>query len=233
MSGRDLREVREWLRVGTGHLCVLADELDDAAFADASALPGWSRAHVIGHLARNAEALGRLCSWAATGIETPMYSGPGQRAADIESSAVLPPSTLRAQLGSTAADLEKALDVLDAGGWDALVRSALGREIPASEIPWLRVREVWFHAVDLDAGCTVGHFPAGLVDALLDDVVTGLSVKPSCPAVALRATDRGRGWDLGAGGPIEVDAPAAALLAWVSGRGPAPAGKAPALPAWL
>lgn len=233
MSGRDLHEVRDWLRTGTEQLSVLVDDLDDAAFADASALPGWSRAHVIGHLARNAEALGRLCSWAATGTETPMYSGPGQRAADIESSAVLPPGTLRAELGSTAADLEKALNGLDAGGWDALVRSALGREIPATEIPWLRVREVWFHAVDLDAGCTVRHFPAGLVDALLDDVVTGLSAKPSCPAVALRATDGSRGWNLGAEDPTDVEAPAAALLAWVSGRGPAPAVNAPALPAWL
>jgi maleylpyruvate isomerase len=29
-------------------------------------LPGWSRAHVIGHLARNAEALGGLARWART-----------------------------------------------------------------------------------------------------------------------------------------------------------------------
>lgn len=230
---RDLAEVRTWLRTGTEQLCVLADGLDDASFADASALPGWTRSHVIGHLARNAEALGRLCSWAATGTETPMYSGPGQRAADIESSAALPPGELRAELGSTAADLEKALDLLDASGWDGTVRSALGRQIPATEIPWLRVREVWFHAVDLDAGCAVADFPARLVDALLDDVVTGLCAKPGCPAVALRPTDRGRGWDLGSGDPVEVEAPAAALLTWVSGRGPAPAGHAPALPAWL
>jgi maleylpyruvate isomerase len=230
---RDLLEVREWLRTGTEQLCALADDLDDPAFGEPSTLPGWTRAHVIAHLARNAEALGRLCAWAATGIETPMYSGPDQRSTDIEIAAVLPPGTLRVELGTTAADLEKALDGLDATGWEASVRSALGRQIPATEIPWLRVREVWFHAVDLHAGVGVEDFPARLVDALLDDVTAGLSAKHGCPAVHVRATDRARVWHLGTGDAAEVEAPAAALLGWVSGRGPAPAGGARALPTWL
>jgi maleylpyruvate isomerase len=233
VSGRDLLEVRDWLRAGTEGLCSLADDLGDAAFVAPSALPGWTRAHVIGHLARNAEALGRLCAWAATGVETPMYSGPDQRGRDIEASATRPPARLRMEFDSSAADLEKALDGLDAAGWDASVRSALGRQIPATEIPWLRVREVWFHAVDLGVGRTVGDFPTSLVDALLDDVSTGLSTKPDVPAVRLRATDRDRCWSVGPWDAFEVEAPAAALLAWASGRGPAPVGTAPVLPSWL
>lgn len=230
---RDLNAVRDWMRTGTDQVCRLAEDLPDDAFARPSALPGWTRAHVIGHLARNAEALGRLCAWAASGVETPMYSSLEQRDADIEASTRLAPSALRAQLTSTAAELEQALDGLDAAGWAAPVRSALGREISGIEVPWMRVREVWFHAVDLEAGVAIADFPPALVDALLTDVVTMVSNKPGCPAVQLRANDRDRVWQLGPEGGSIIEAPAADLLVWSSGRGPAPADHAPTLPAWL
>ena len=71
------------------------------------------------------------------------------RAAEIDSSSVLPPDVLREQLKSTAAELEAALAALDSATWQTEVKSALGRTIPAAEIPWMRVREVWLHAVDL------------------------------------------------------------------------------------
>src|SRR5262245_10304249 len=51
---------------------------------EASLLPGWSRGHVLTHIARNADALTNLVTWARTGVETPMYSSRDQRAADIE-----------------------------------------------------------------------------------------------------------------------------------------------------
>jgi hypothetical protein len=49
----------------------------------------------------------------------------------------------------TATALDDALAMLDVDDWTATVRSAQGREIPAAEIPWVRIREVWIHAVDL------------------------------------------------------------------------------------
>jgi maleylpyruvate isomerase len=42
---------------------------------------------------------------------------------------------VRRELGRTAGDLERALDALDDQSWRAEVRSALGRIIPAAEIP--------------------------------------------------------------------------------------------------
>ncbi len=50
------------------------------------------------------------------------------------------------------------------------MRSALGRAIPAAEIPWMRVREVWLHAVDLDADARLADPPGGVIDTLLDDI---------------------------------------------------------------
>jgi maleylpyruvate isomerase len=47
---------------------------------------------------------------------------------------------------------------LTAARWEAGVRSALGRAIPAAELPWMRIREVWLDA-DL-AGWVTGRITA-------------------------------------------------------------------------
>jgi maleylpyruvate isomerase len=205
---------------GTELLTRAVDALPDDALRAPSALPGWSRAHVVAHVARNAEALTRLATWARTGIETPMYPSREHRAAEIESSAQAPVDVLRAELVTTAADLDAALAALDGSTWKSEVRSALGRPIPAAEIPWMRVREVWLHAVDLDAGVSVADLAPGVVDSLLDDSTGTLSAAEGCPAAVLTATDRDRTWTLGpaADDPVQVCGEAAHVLGWLVGR---------------
>ena len=207
-----------WMGAGTEFLVQAVDALHDDALRAPSALPGWTRAHVVGHVARNAEALTRLVTWARTGVETPMYADPQQRAQDIEASAALPVDRLRRELSSTAADLDLALSAMDDRAWRATVRTAQGRLRPASEIPWMRVREVWLHAVDLGSGAGVADLPPDVVDALLDDATELLSSRPGCPPATLAPTDRSRTWSL-AGGGVQLHGPAAHVLAWLSGSG--------------
>jgi maleylpyruvate isomerase len=228
----DVTTTLPWMRTGTVHLLDAVDKLGDEDLRGPSALPGWSRAHVIGHVARNAEALARLAIWARTGVATPMYADSAQRAAEIERSATLPADTLRAQLTDTAAALDSALAELTAAQWHALVRSALGRAIPAAEVPWMRIREVWLHAVDLDTGARMDDLPAEVVDLLLDDVTTALSAKDDCPALQLAPTDRERTWPLGGPEPTgTVSGTAADLAGWLTGRITRP--DRPVLPRWL
>lgn len=236
---RDVTATLPWMGAGTEFLVQLVDALPDDALRAPSALPGWSRAHVIAHVARNAEALARLAAWARTGVETPMYADAEQRAAEIESSAQRPAETLRRELTSTAEDLDVALSSLDDRTWQNTVRSALGRAIPAAEIPWMRVREVWLHSVDLASGTTVSDLPPEVVDTLLDDVTGVLSGRDGCPTATLTATDRDRTWSLGPEGVgVEVHGPAAQLLGWVTGRSGGAAltalgGDLPVPPRWL
>jgi maleylpyruvate isomerase len=220
-----------WMRAGQAAVERVVAELTDDALRAPSALPGWSAAHVVGHLARNAEALGRLVAWARTGIETPMYAHREQRAADIETSAERPAEILRTELTTTAEALDAALAGLDETAWQAGVRSALGRPIPAAEIPWMRVREVWLHGVDL--GEPADALPDGVVDALLDDVTGMLSGRDGCPAALLEPADRDRTWRLGPDEPASpvVRGSAAELVAWITGR--ARRADAPELPDWL
>lgn len=110
----DLGATLPWMREGTAHLLAVVDELTDDALSAPSALDGWTRAHVVGHVARNAEALTRLAHLARTGEETPLHLDRHQRAAEIERSAALPASTLRKDLVSTAATLGNALAALTA-----------------------------------------------------------------------------------------------------------------------
>ena len=226
----DVAATVPWMREGTARLLAVVDKLGDEDLRGPSTLPGWSRAHVVGHLARNAEALVRLATWAQTGVETPMYADREQRAAEIERSAALPGDTLRTQLADTAAALDTALTRLTAAQWEAEVRSALGRAIPAADLPWMRIREVWLHAVDL-AGARMDDLPDEVVDLLLDDVTTALSAKDDCPALHLTPTDRDRTWPLGGPATATVSGTAADLAGWLTGRIAAP--YRPPLPRWL
>jgi maleylpyruvate isomerase len=161
-----------------------------------------------------------------------MYADREQRSAEIERSAALPPATLRDDLLRTAGILDDALAALPTEQWQAQVRSALGRAVPAAEVPWMRIREVWLHAVDLGADATMDDLPPGVVDLLLDDVTAALSAKDGCPALELVATDREHSWRLGGTAPAgTVTAAAADMAGWLTGR--LPAADRPALPRWL
>jgi maleylpyruvate isomerase len=238
MDRRDSSVTLPWMGAGTERLLRAVGALPDDAFGAPCRLPGWTRAHLVAHLARNAEALTRLATWARTGIDTPMYASAEQRAADIESSAAASPDTLRRELVETAEVFDAALAALDDRTWSATVRSALGRPMPATELPWMRVREVWLHAVDLDAGMDVSDLPPDVLDTLLDDVTGTLSAREGCPAATLAPTDRDRSWELGPDADrVVMRGTAADLVGWSIGRTGSQQltadGEIPTPPRWL
>jgi maleylpyruvate isomerase len=155
--------------------------LDHAAWSRPSLLPGWTRRHVIAHVAANADALGNLVHWAATGEPTPMYASPTQRADDIEAGARLSPTQLRNWLGRSANGLDAAMSELTPASWNVEIVTAQGRQLPASVIPWLRAREVFVHTVDLNHGVSFADLPADFLQALRDDVVAKRGEVPVSP----------------------------------------------------
>lgn len=215
----DPDQIRTWLREGETRFQGALDELGEEELRADSALPDWSRAHVGAHIARNAEALSRLLTWARTGVETPMYVDVETRNQDIESSSAQVPEALRADARTSAEKLATDIDTLPAAAWTAEVRTTQGRAVPASYVPWMRIREVWLHGVDLGVGLDVGSWPGDLVDAVLDEVVSTMSTREDAPSWLLEATDRER--NLRIGSPPEnreISGSAADLLAWLTGR---------------
>jgi maleylpyruvate isomerase len=174
----------------TGIFLGALEKVTDEEMDSATGLPGWSRRHLVAHLHFNARALQRLVSWAATGTESRMYASPEQRSAEIAEGATLPPAELRRLVRGSADELAAALDDLAPEAWEAQVVTAQGRTVPATEIPWMRTREVAVHAVDLGVGVTFGDLPADLVTALAVDVVRKRSAGGEGPALAAWLTGR-------------------------------------------
>ncbi|MGW0948094.1 maleylpyruvate isomerase family mycothiol-dependent enzyme [Streptomyces sp. NPDC002623] len=238
---RSLVDARRWTRAGTDLLVHTAAQLDERAYDAPSRLPGWSRKHVVAHVAANADALANLVHWAATGTPTPMYASPEERAAGIREGSRQPGARLTEWLRLSCDALEKAMEALDAGRWAAQVLTAQGRTVPAAEIPWLRTREVWVHAVDLGSGPGFAALPADLLTALCDDIVAKRGIAPG-PGVLLEPTDTPARWQLPgppdeAGETVTVMGPLAEITAYLAGRGhgatTAEGAAVPALPAWL
>lgn len=208
-----------WMGSGTDLLLAAVDELPDAGFDAPTALPGWARRHLVAHLGLNAQALCRLAAWARTGVRTPMYTSSEQRDREIADAAGWPPERLRAFVRETAAGLDADLGGLSPEHWTAEVVTAQGRTVPATEIPWMRTRELAVHAVDLGAGLSFADLPEGLCEALVDDVAALRSRRADGPALELIGAS-GSVWSVaGAGEPVRVAGPPAGLARWLTGRG--------------
>jgi maleylpyruvate isomerase len=229
----------QWMRDGTARLLADLAGLSDEALQASSLLPGWNRRYLLSHVAANADALRNLVHWARTGEERRMYASTEARDAGIAAGAGLPAAELRAWVSSSADALASDLDTMPAAAWDAKVITAQGLTREAREIPWMRVREVYIHAVDLGAGTRFEDLPDTFLAALCEDITDRRSKAGTCPALALTASDAGHGWQVsGAGEPVQVSAPLAGLAAWLSGRpvsglADAVGRPVPNLPAWL
>lgn len=226
---------------GTAVLEAVAGAVGTDRFAGPSHLPDWSLAHVVTHVARNADALVNLLTWARTGVESPMYPDPERRGREIEEGAHRPAGELYPDL--LAADRRFALACADLpdGAWQNMVRTARGRQVPVAEVAWMRAREVWVHAVDLLGVTTFADIPQTMAVALLDDVAQGFRTRADVPCVELRDRDGLWTWELGSpdsADPVTVTGDTACLAAWATGR-PVPgelhctASHLPALPSWL
>jgi maleylpyruvate isomerase len=235
---RSLANTLAWAGDGAAHLRGLMTRMGDDAFAAPSALPGWSRAHVLSHIARNADGMINLLAWARTGVPTPAYASAEQRDADIEAGAARTPSEIRDDVVSSSDRLAQVVRKTPREAWSAQVRNVQGQEIPATDIPWIRAREMWVHAVDLDVGASFADLPAPMLAELLTEVAITMGAKADCPSLRLVAPDGT--WTVGdAENAITVSGPAPELLEWLLGRGKGRAlrstegRKLPVLPRWL
>lgn len=219
-----------------------AERLDAAALREPSRCPGWTRAHVLTHVARNADALTNLLTWASTGKETPMYPSAEAKRAAIEAGAARLADELVTDLRESASRFGAAIVQVPEGGWEHQVRTgpgAAGAVIPARRVVWLRLREVEIHHVDVDAGYSPADWPAPFVSRALGEALRAVGRRDDVPAFT--AVVDGVREPVAGGGEFAVHGSAAALLAWLTGRSSGedlhvePAGRPPIIPpgAWL
>ncbi|MEC4615572.1 maleylpyruvate isomerase family mycothiol-dependent enzyme [Tsukamurella tyrosinosolvens] len=233
-----LGEQLTWCRRGTAHFARALGDLSDVDLLLPSALDGWTRRHLVAHVAYNAAALCRLMDWARTGVETPMYASPSARNEEIDSGATLNPAALRNLNDHTVARLDERWRNATGAVWRAPVRTAQGRDVAAAETVWMRTREVWVHTVDLGAGARFGDIPPVVLDGLLGDIVAKWRGTGDGGRYVLRIVGRDQLSVDPAGSsrdPVVVEGDLAAVTRWAAGRGAvglaAPVPGAP--PRWL
>jgi maleylpyruvate isomerase len=214
---------------------VTAEGWSDADVRAPSLLPGWSRAHVLTHLARNADGLHTTVAGALRGERVPRYPhGPQGRNADIETGSGRSPSELLADVRSSADQLDRILDdVARADGWQLQCDDRT-----TGDYLWARWREVEIHRVDLAGSYTADQWPAEFVAYLLPLLAESLSdraagaLRITVTATGSRTADLpGTSWSVGGPGDVtELAGPDWALLAWALGRPDATGGTLGSMP---
>ncbi|MFI9148950.1 maleylpyruvate isomerase family mycothiol-dependent enzyme [Streptomyces sp. NPDC053367] len=202
----DLASVQD----ATERLLSAVAELDNADVSEPSRLPGWSRGHVLAHLARNADALVNVLEG------RPMYVSAEARDGDIERDA---PRPLKAQV----ADLRESAARFRAAGeapadWSRTVELRNGVTDSAARVPFRRWAEVELHHVDLGTGYELEDVPADFVERYIGFLAARFSGGDVPPTLL---TDGTRTWRTGRASDepeVTVTGTPADLLGWLAGR---------------
>ncbi len=188
-------------------------DLDDIGAPSLCA--GWTRGHVVTHVARNAEAIGRLVRATVDGTGDPMYASSEARDAEIDAGAGRDRDAQLEDLRRTAATVRVELDQLGPEHAGRLLERTPGVALVRSEdLPYMRLREVVIHHVDLDAGFGFADIEPELLTLFIDRKVGLLRRDDDAPDLTLRSTE-GEEWTVGTGAS-EVTGSRAGLLAWLT-----------------
>lgn len=202
-------------------------DLDDEAMAVASHCDGWTRGHVLTHIARNADGMVNLTTWALTGEVKAMYSPPEARDDDIAAGASRSAVQIindvvagNQRVLEAFARLEAAVAVNRAVA-DRMVRLGTnpedGPEVAAQDLPHQRIQEVVLHHHDLLHDLALDEWPRVYVDEALPRAAIRMSRRVSHLPTLVVVDDAGR-HVVHEGSDILVKGSARLLLAWLTGR---------------
>jgi maleylpyruvate isomerase len=153
-------EVIDAIREQTAHLLGTTISYDEKDWADATALPGWTRSHVAAHLVEGAERMLGLLRRIEDTPGTPLHTSPEDDQRALERRALDAGLTLQIQFDETAGQLQRALSRLEHD--DRIIGLSDAWQVPAHSLPLVRLREVVIHHFDL-----IGHDAISLPDNVL------------------------------------------------------------------
>jgi maleylpyruvate isomerase len=235
----------EAVRLATRRVLRAVGDLTDEQAAAESRLPGWSRAEVLTHLARNADGGRGIAEAAARGEIGQQYPGGlEQRAAGIAAGRGVSAAALLADLRRSCDALMESWMQLPDDAWERVGKSATAQRTQRGWV-WARWREVEVHHVDLGMGYSAAEWPVAFVSRGLDDTFAELPSRarprrmPADVTLRLEASDHDRAWivriendearverDDRAVVPVDgtVTGWGCDILAWLYGRDPSGAG---------
>jgi maleylpyruvate isomerase len=182
----------------TGMAMATIASLTDDELTKPTQCAGWTRAHVIAHLALDADSMTNLVTWAVTGQATPAYESREQRDANIEANAQQPAIELAKALEQANARLLEAFQTLRNGVQVETVPTLFSGEVDVFSLPARRTTEVIVHHDDLD---TTWEWHEADPDATVDAIevcVQRLQAHQDSPGLHIVARE-GEEWTVGDG----------------------------------
>lgn len=210
-----------WLDGATERLSASVEQIGFGDLAEPSRLPGWTRAHVLVHLARNSDGLRNLLLSARTGQPLRMYPSPSAREADIVAGVTRPGDVILADVVEASRRFLIEAAAFPEDRWPDEVAFTSGAPDPprvsAARIIELRLIEVEVHHVDLDFGYSFADTPVFLAGQLLVEFVERYEGKGFRLSLELDDSPGGAGWVKSADHPV-VRGSLADALGWLTGR---------------
>ncbi|MGY2742952.1 maleylpyruvate isomerase family mycothiol-dependent enzyme [Pseudarthrobacter sp. O4] len=209
------QELLEELHRAADVVAGITAELTDQGVLAPSELPGWTRGHVLAHVAGIANAMARQLEFAARGESIELYDGGFEgRTRAIDMAAGHGIEEHRADVEAALERALRAFGALDAAGWQAPITYRGGVVFDGGLALW---RELVIHATDLGTGrgpeTWSRPFCEHLFDFLAARVPAGerLVLQPlGLPPVAI-----------GSGGKSTViNGMLTDIAAWLAGRNP-------------
>jgi maleylpyruvate isomerase len=189
------RELNDQIDQATQRLLDNARILAEADLHAPSLLPGWTRAHVLAHVARGADAMRNLLIGARSGQDRAAYASAQAREADIERGAAMRAKDLIADLADSSMAWRTIVRQLPDQAWQVRVRELDSAPFPAAELLTRRLVEVELHHCDLAAGYGPADWPAAfaameLAEPMQSQRQDRLSYPPPSPEAKPAFSDR-------------------------------------------
>src|SRR2546421_10605333 len=123
-----LRELSDQIDQATQRLLGTARIITDPELRVPSLLPGWTRGHVLAHVARNADGMRNVLVGVRAGQDRPAYASAGEREAAIEQDAGRRATEHAADLADSAMALRTVARQLPDEGWQGAGRRLEGAD---------------------------------------------------------------------------------------------------------
>ena len=163
------RQLNDQIDQATQRLLDAARVIAEPDLRVPSLLPGWTRAHVLAHLARGADAMRNLLIGARSGQNRPAYVSAEARDADIENGAGMKAKDLMAEVADSAMAFRTIARQLPDGAWQFQVQVLDSAPFPAEQLLTRRLVEVELHHCDLGAGYSAARWPTAFAAMELDE----------------------------------------------------------------
>jgi maleylpyruvate isomerase len=168
------RQLSDQIDHATQRLLGTAREIAEPDLRQPSLLAGWTRGHVLAHLARGADAMRHLLVGARSGQDRPVFASEQERAAAIEHAAGLSTKELTADVAGSAMALRTISRQLPDDAWQFPVRLRDSGPFPAARLLTLRLIEVELHHCDLGTGYGPADWPASFASMELAEPMRSL-----------------------------------------------------------